>query len=89
MLRILLTICGGGVVGWGLGHLQASISTSGYEERFAGPRGTLAEAGGEKSPEELIAQSEGTPKLEIVGGNEFHFDTMQHGDSQIAHIRVP
>ncbi len=84
MLRILLTISLGALVGWGLGHLQASISTSGFEERFSGPRGTLAEAGGEQLLDESVAQSasQGAPKLEIIGGNEFLFDTMQHGDSQ-------
>jgi hypothetical protein len=81
MLRILLTIAVGAVIGWGLGNLQASMATSGFEERFTSSRATLAEANGEITTEDLIAQSIGTPKLEVVGGNEFRFGTMQHGDS--------
>lgn len=81
MLRILLTIAVGAGLGWALGHLQASMATSGFEERFSGARITLSEAKGEITTEELAAQTTGTPKLEIVGGNEFRFGTMQHGDS--------
>ncbi len=81
MLRILLTIAVGAGLGWGLGHLQASMSTSGYEERFSNARTTLSEANGDITTEELAAQSTGTPKLEVVDGNEFRFGTMQHGDS--------
>ncbi len=81
MLRILLTIAVGAGLGWGLGHLQASIAVSGFEERFTGGRTTLPEANGEITAEELAARSTGTPKVEVVGGNEFRFGTMQHGDS--------
>ncbi|MCC7336723.1 MAG: DUF1573 domain-containing protein [Pirellulaceae bacterium] len=81
MLRILLTIAVGACVGWGLGHLQASMSTSGFEERFSSARTTLSESTGQITTEELAALSTGTPKLEVVGGNEFRFGTMQHGDS--------
>lgn len=81
MLRIVLTILIGAGLGWGLGHLQASVATSGFEERFVGTRLTLAESKGEVSTAELAAQSTGIPKLEVVGGTQFHFGTMQHGDS--------
>ncbi len=81
MLRILLTIVVGAGLGWGLGHLQASMATRGYEERFAGARTTLSEANGDITTEELAAQSTGTPKLEVVDGTEFRFGTMQHGES--------
>lgn len=81
MIRILLTIAAGAVIGLGLGGLQAQLSTSGYEERFSGSRATLAETRGEKTKEEVVQQSTGTPKVEVVGGTEYNFGTMQHGDS--------
>lgn len=82
MFRVLLSIVVGAVAGIGLGWLQASVATSGYEERFAGSRATLAEVRGEKTKEELVQQSTGTPKVEVVGGTEYNFGTMLHGDSQ-------
>ncbi len=82
MLRVILSIIVGTVAGIGLGWLQSSFATSGYEERFTGSRTTLAEARGEKTNEELVQQSTGTPKVEVVGGTEFNFGTMLHGDSQ-------
>jgi hypothetical protein len=81
MTRILMTIALGAVIGLGLGGLQARFATSGYEERFAGSRATLAETRGEKTQAEMVRQSTGTPKVEVVGGNEFSFGTMQHGES--------
>lgn len=81
MLRILLTIAFGALLGWGLGHLQTSVATSGFEERFIGTRPTLAEAKGEVATAPLANQSTGTPKLEVVGGPQFDFGTMQHGDT--------
>lgn len=81
MIRILLTIAAGAVIGLGLGGLQARLATSGYEERFSGSRATLAETRGEKTKEEVVQQSTGTPKVEVVGGTEYNFGTMQHGDS--------
>lgn len=81
MLRILLTLLIGAGLGWGLGHLQASMATSGFEERFVGARPTAAEAKGETATAQVAARAKGTPKLEIVGGRNFNFGTMQHGDS--------
>lgn len=81
MLRILLTIAVGAGLGWSFGHLQTSMATSGFEERFAAARSTLSEASGEITTEELAAQATGTPRLEVVDGNEFRFGTMQHGES--------
>ncbi len=81
MFRIIATIVVGALVGIGLGRFQASVATSGFEERFAGSRATLAEVRGEKTKAEVVAQSTGTPKVEVEGGTEFRFGTMQHGDS--------
>ncbi len=81
MIRIVVTILIGAAIGLGLGRLQSQLATSGYEERFAGTRATLAETRGEKTKEQMVEQSTGTPKVEVVGGNEYQFGTMQHGDS--------
>lgn len=81
MIRILATIAVGAVLGLGFGQLQSRLATSGYEERFAGARATLAETRGEKTKAEMVTQSTGTPKVEVVGGTEFEFGTMQHGES--------
>ncbi|MEO8270493.1 MAG: DUF1573 domain-containing protein [Aureliella sp.] len=87
MLRILLTIAIGAVVGWGLGHLQASMATSGYEERFASAPTIASEASSQVTTDKLPSQSAGEPKVEVVGGNEFRFGNMQHGDT-MSHIFV-
>ena len=81
MIRIVLTIVVGAALGLGFGWLQARMATSGYEERFSASRATLAETRGEKTKSELVEQSKGTPKVEVVGGTEFNFGTMLHGES--------
>lgn len=81
MLRILLTIAIGALLGWGLGHLQTSVATSGFDERFVDTSKTLAKATGEVTTAQSTGQSTGTPKLEVVGGPQFDFGTMQHGDT--------
>ncbi len=82
MIRVLLSIVLGVLAGLGLGWLQATFATSGYEERFTGSRATLAETRGEKTTDEMVQQSTGTPKVEVVGGTEYQFGTMQHGESK-------
>jgi hypothetical protein len=79
MMRILFCILAGALVGFGLGQVQSAVMTSGFEERFSGSRSALAESRGEKSREELLEQSQGRPIVEVVGGTEFVFGTMQHG----------
>ncbi len=81
MIRILVTIAIGALFGLGFGKLQSRLATSGFEERFAGSRATLAETRGEKSKAEMVEQSTGTPKVEVVGGTQFEFGTMLHGES--------
>ncbi len=81
MLRILLIIAMGAGLGLGLGLLQASVATSGFEERFIGSRATMAEVKGKVTSAQLASGAKGMPKLEVVGGTQFNFGTMQHGDS--------
>ena len=81
MIRILVTIVVGAILGLGFGQLQSRLATSGFEERFAGTRATLAETRGEKTKAEMVEQSTGTPKVEVVGGTQFEFGTMKHGES--------
>ena len=47
---------------------------------FAASRMTLAEDRGEETTEEIQAEARGA-KVEVVGGNEFDFGTMKHGES--------
>ncbi|MCA9190280.1 MAG: DUF1573 domain-containing protein [Planctomycetales bacterium] len=81
MIRILLTAVVGALIGAGLGKMQSTLATSGFEERFTESRATLAEQKGEMSHEDVIANSTGEPKLEVVGGIEYNFGTMQHGET--------
>ncbi|MCA9131699.1 MAG: DUF1573 domain-containing protein [Planctomycetales bacterium] len=81
MLRILYCILLGAAVGAGLGWVQVLWATTGYEERFGGSRQTLAERRGEKTREEVQAEASGKPVVEVIGGAEYLFGTMQHGQS--------
>lgn len=81
MLRIIVCLLVGAGIGALLGQMQASFATSGFVERFAGSRIALAESRGEKTRQELIEQSTGTPQIEVVDGTEFRFGTMQHGET--------
>jgi hypothetical protein len=81
MVRVVLTIIVGALAGVLLGRLQASLVTQGFEERFTGSRATLAEQRGEKTMTEVLEQSKGIPQVEVEGGTQFRFGTMQHGES--------
>lgn len=80
MLKILLTVVIGALLGLGLGKAQAFFLNRGFEERFTEARSTLAEERGEFSAKEIRSQDTGA-KLEIVGGPMYNFGVMQHGET--------
>ncbi len=77
MLRILLTVVIASVLGFVLGKVQSAALTNNVEEVFEGARVTQAEKSGEYKPQ----PTGGTPKAEIVGGAEYDFGTMLHGET--------
>jgi hypothetical protein len=91
MFRVIVTILGGAVLGWGLGGIQSTWRSGQFEERFVLNRSssdTAAEAsviatdGSEPPPRPLPSGAEGSlPQVEIEGGTEYRFGTMRHGES--------
>lgn len=80
MLKILLTVIFGALLGLGVGKFQAFFLNRGFEERFTEARETLAEERGEFSAQEIRSQDTGA-KLEIVDGPMYNFGVMQHGET--------
>ncbi|MCA9126500.1 MAG: DUF1573 domain-containing protein [Planctomycetales bacterium] len=83
MFRVVFTILVAALLGWSMGKVHSMIATTGWEERFNLSRETLAEVRGELTNAEIVQQSsQGTPVVEVVGGTEFNFGTMQHGEER-------
>ncbi|HBE69724.1 MAG TPA: hypothetical protein DDW52_16380 [Planctomycetaceae bacterium] len=87
MLRILGTIFATAALGLAGGKLQAIYETSGFTERFLDSRETEAELNQQISRAELLKQSVGTPKVEVVDGATHDFGSMQHGEER-SHVFV-
>ncbi len=81
MLRIIIPIFIGAVVGLGIGWVQSNALYRGYEERFEPSRATAAEVSGEMTREEVIEKSVGIPRVEVFGGTTFDFGNMKLGES--------
>ena len=83
IIRALIFLIGGAILGVGVGKLQSQILQKGIDERFYGARETLAEIRGDATKEEISDYS-GEPKLEVEGGLRYNFGTMRHG-TQMSH----
>lgn len=70
-----------GAIGIGLGLVQASINNGSHQERFLGTRTTTAVVRGELSEDAELIPTIGKPKVEVVGGTDFDFGMMLHGES--------
>ncbi len=81
MLKLLAAIAFAAGIGWIGASLEAKWATEGFEERLSDTRETFAERKGQVSHEEVIKYSIGTPKVEVVGGADFDFGTMKHGET--------
>ena len=81
MQRMIVPIFIGAVLGLGIGWVQSNSLFKGYEERFALSRATAAESSGEMTREQVVQNSVGTPKVEVVGGTKFDFGNMKLGES--------
>ncbi len=83
MVRILITVIVAAIAGLALGRMQSSSFSNRFEERFAGSRVSMAETRGEITKEQLEQQQQtgGSPKLEVIGGTEYDFGTMRHGET--------
>lgn len=81
MLRVAIFMLAAVGLGWLGGTTQSTLATRGFDERFVDSRETLDERRGKITRDELIEQSTGTPKLEVVGGSEFDFGTMRRGET--------
>ncbi len=82
MLKIVGTLVVSAVLGVGIGQLQAALIYRGFEERFLGARMTLAEERGEMTAQEVEQSSDqGVPKVEVVGGTDFDFGSIMHGQT--------
>ncbi|MEZ6134482.1 MAG: DUF1573 domain-containing protein [Pirellulaceae bacterium] len=77
MQRILITALIAVAIGIVLGRTQTSMQTASLPEKFEGARPTKIDFG----PEDNVTTA-GTPKAEIVGGAEYKFGTMMHGETQ-------
>ena len=87
MFRVLILTITSGVIGVALGSLQVFVQNSGIEERFVQTRATTAVLRGELSEAESVQPVKGKPKLEVVGGTEFDFGMMMHGE-EMSHTFV-
>ncbi|GIW99870.1 MAG: hypothetical protein KatS3mg111_3203 [Pirellulaceae bacterium] len=82
MLRIVATLLVAMFSGLVLGRIQSAVVNGGYEERFRSTRASDAELKGDSQAVQLLSQATGTPKVEVVGGADYDFGVMQHGETQ-------
>ncbi len=80
MPRVLIISIVSAAVGICLGYVQGSVNSGGLPERFRGARAATAITAGEISEEEALQAVSGTPRVEVVGGTDFDFGMMLHGE---------
>ncbi|RMF43361.1 MAG: DUF1573 domain-containing protein [Planctomycetota bacterium] len=81
MTRIVITVLLAAVAGVAFGRLQSRWMHHGYEERFISARATDAELKGDQVAVTQLRDAKGTPRVEVVGGTDYDFGVMQHGDT--------